>query len=180
MYQLQLSVGMLKEHWERAETRAVGESIGMIPISQMPPWNDLCSELNWELHTLDNDYFTAKHHGFWGVYRLIALTSEGDLNKLVTLNRICGQDVTGTLYIGETTNLSVRLNQLSRSARSHRPERSHGAISKLKQIPILNFPLNKLGVALLFTGRDTTGVERDLIYAYINSFGEMPPLNYKL
>jgi hypothetical protein len=70
--------------------------------------------------------------------------------------------------------------QLRRSARSHRPERSHGAIEMLRQIPILDFPLNKLGVALLFTGHDTTGVERDLIHAYMNSFGDTPPLNYKL
>ncbi len=138
----------------------------------MPPWNDLCSELDWELHTLDDDYFSAKHHGYCGVYRLIGLASEDDLKNCVTLNRVCGQDTTGTLYIGETGKLSSRLNQLRLS--------THGAISMLRQIPILDFPLNKLGVALLFTGRDTPGVERDLIHAYMNSFGDTPPLNYRL
>lgn len=181
MHQLQLSVSMLKDHWKRFDALAVGESIVMISISQMPPWNDLCSELSWETHAIDDDsHFSAKNHGFWGVYRLIALASEGDLTKPAVLNRVCGQDTTGTLYIGEATSLSNRLNQLRRSARSHRPERSHGAVSMLRQIPILDFPLNKLGVALLFTGRHTTCVERDLIHAYMNSFGDSPPLNYRL
>jgi hypothetical protein len=165
MHSLQLNVGMLREHWERADALAVGESIGMISISQMPPWNDLCSELDWEFHTLDDESFSSKRHGYCGVYRLVALASEGDLRNFVSLNRVCGQDTTGTLYIGEAKSLSNRLNQLRRSARSHRPERSHGAISMLRQIPILDFPLNKLAVALLFTGRHTAGVETDLIHA---------------
>jgi hypothetical protein len=92
--------------------------------------------------------------------------------RFATLNRVYGQDISGTLYIGETGNLSSRLNQLRLS--------THGAIRALRRIPLLNYPSNKLGVALLFTGRDTSGVERDLIHAYMNSFGDTPPLNYKL
>jgi hypothetical protein len=177
----QLSVDMLKEHWGRADALAEGgDAVSVISICQMPPWNDLCSELPWKIHSIDGGSFSSKDHGVWGVYRIIALASEGDLTKPAVLNRICGQDMTGTLYIGETKSLSNRLNQLRRSARSHRPERSHRAISMLRQIPILDFPLNKLGVALLFTGRDTTGVESDLIRAYMNSFGDTPPLNYRL
>jgi hypothetical protein len=125
---------MLKDHWARVDALAVGESIGMISISQMPPWNDLCSQLDWEFHTLDDEYFGAKQYGFCGVYRLIALTSEGDPKKPAVLNRLCSQDTTGTLYIGETMNLSSRLNQLRRSARSHRPERPVVALA------ILHFP----------------------------------------
>jgi hypothetical protein len=180
MHELQLSVGMLRGYWERVEALAEGEIIGVIPICQMPPWNNLCSELPWEIYSIEGGSFSAKDHGFWGVYRLIALESEGDLTMPAVLNRICGQDTTGTLYIGEAKNLSNRLNQLRRSARSHRPEHSHGAIGMLRQIPILNFPVNKLGVAFLFTGSHTTGVERDLIHAYMNSFGDTPPLNYRL
>ena len=37
MHQLQLSVSMLKDHWKRFDALAVGESIGMISISQTPP-----------------------------------------------------------------------------------------------------------------------------------------------
>jgi hypothetical protein len=116
---------------------------------------------------------------FAGVYRLIALASKGDLSKPAILNRACGQDTSGTLYIGEASNLSRRLNQLRRSA-GHRRERSHGAIGMLRLIARLDYPAEKLGIALMFTGRDTRAVERDLLHAYINSFGDTPPLNFRL
>jgi hypothetical protein len=177
---MQFSVSMLKEHWERAHALTVGEIIGVIPICQMPPWSNLCSELPWEIYSIEGGSFSAKDHGFCGVYRLIALAVEGDPTNPAVLNRVCGQDATGTLYIGQAKSLSGRLNQLRRSARSHRPESSHGAISMLRQIPILNFPLDNLAVALLFTGGATTCVESDLIHAYMNSFGDTPPLNYRL
>ena len=93
---------------------------------------------------------------------------------------MCGEDVTGTLYIGEAGDLSLRINQMRRTARSHGSERSHGAISMLRLISRLDYPREKLGVALMSTGKLTRAIERDLLYAYINSFGEMPPLNYRL
>ena len=177
MHSAQYSVGMLREYWKRAES----EGMISLSISEMPPWNDLCSELSWEFHSIDSRHFSAKHHGGCGVYRLIALASEDDLTKPATLNRVCGQDTTGTLYIGEAGDLSTRLNKLRRSAlvRSFRFERSHGAINMLRKIPVLNYPPNKLAVALCFTDPLTNLIEQHLIYAYINSFGEMPPLNYK-
>jgi hypothetical protein len=172
-----VSVCELKEYWAKVDALAVGEWIGVIPLFYMPLWIDICSELSWEFHRVEGGYFSAKSHGFYGVYRLIAL-EEDDLTKPVTLNRVGGQDTSGTLYIGEAKSLSNRLNQLRRSASSH--EGSHGAISMLRQIRLLDFPPNKLGIALLFTGRHTRGVERDLIHAYINSFGDAPLLNYRL
>jgi hypothetical protein len=178
--EVQFSVGMLKEYWEKIDALAEGEALFSLSIFEMPPWNNLCSELSWEFHKIDSGYFSAKNHGFCGVYRLIALASEGDTTKPAVLNRVCGQDTTGTLYIGEAKSLSNRLNQLRRSARSWRPEGSHGAISMLGRISVLDFPLNKLGVALLFTMPHTKMVERHLIHAYMNSFGDAPPLNYRL
>jgi hypothetical protein len=60
-------------------------------------------------------------------------------------------------------------------------EDSHGAISMLKQIRCLDYFPKKLGIALLFTSlSDTKSVEKDLIRAYMNSFGDTPPLNYKI
>jgi hypothetical protein len=180
MHQLQFSVGMLEDYWKKVDALAKGEAMLGLSIRQMPPWNDLCSELSWEFHTIGDGYFSAKNHGFCGVYRLIALASEGDVTKPAALNRVCGQDITGTLYIGEAGSLSDRLNQLRRSARPGSLERSHGAIGMLRQIPILDYPSNKLAVALLFTVPQTRMVERHLIEAYINSFGDAPPLNYRL
>jgi hypothetical protein len=175
----QFSVGELQAYWKQVDALTEGESIGMISIYQMPPWDEICQELNWHFHRVDGGYFRTKTHGFCGVYRLIALASEGNSTRPVTLNRVCGQDTTGTLYIGEAGKLSQRLNQLRRSA-GRRREGSHGAISMLRQIGRLDYPPEKLGIALLFTGRAARGVERDLIRAYMNSFGDAPPLNYRL
>jgi len=175
-----LSVHQLEELWKEHDAAAPGTVFYDVPsIRQMPPWDQICFMLNWEFHLPDGDYFSAKHHGFCGVYRLIALASEGDA-KPATLNRVGGQDASGTLYIGESSNLSQRLNRLLRSGWGGRNEDSHGAIGMLKQIAVLDYFPRKLGITLLFTVRDTRGVERDLIKAYMNSFGDTPPLNYRL
>ncbi|MCS3689388.1 hypothetical protein ABIF07_003587 [Bradyrhizobium elkanii] len=50
----------------------------------------------------------------------------------------------------------------------------------MRQIPKLNFPIEKIGVALMYNDRLTRMIERDLLYSYINTFGDSPPLNYKL
>lgn len=178
----QVSVQELEKYWQRIETlNKIGDRIDdPITLCRMPPWNNICFELNWKTRLLEDGCFSKKHHGYCGVYRLIGLASEGDLTKPATLNRVCGQDTTGTLYIGEAGFLSDRLNQLRRSLLSN--ENSHGAIRRLKRNPLLKsgFPSNKLAIALLFTGLKTGMVQNDLIEAYINSFGDTPPLFYKL
>jgi hypothetical protein len=173
--QLRLTVSQLEARWREIDAAEPGSAFVGLTIREMPPWNDICSKLTWELHLLDDCSFSSKHHGSCGVYRLIALESEGDLTRPAALNRVCGQDISGTLYIGEASDLSRRLNRLRRSGWG-----SHGAISMMRQIPHLNYLLKKIGIALLFTVRDTRGVEGDLIRAYMNSFGDTPPLNYKL
>jgi hypothetical protein len=179
--QQRLTVAQLEERWRYQQAAAPGTVFYGLSISQMPPWDEICSSLNWEFHLPDDGHFTTKHHGYFGVYRLIALASECDLMKPATLNRVAGLDASGTLYLGETGNLARRLNELQRSGWGHRYEDSHGAIGMLKQIGCLDFFPSKLGIALLFTTvGDTRGVERDLIRAYMNSFGDTPPLNYKL
>ena len=79
MYTPQLSVYELKKHWRTVDGLVEGDSVDAIPLWHMPPWNDLCSELDWKLHLVEGGYFRRKHHGFCGVYRLIGLASEGDL-----------------------------------------------------------------------------------------------------
>jgi hypothetical protein len=76
MHSLQFSVDMLKEYGERSG-EALAAGVGVIPIAHMPPWDDLCSELPWEIYSVKSGSFGAKTHGFCGVYRLIALASEG-------------------------------------------------------------------------------------------------------
>jgi hypothetical protein len=169
------TVHELKEHWEKPiDTRKEGD---FISLSRMPPWNDICSELDWGLYLVDGGRFSRKQHGYCGVYRLIALASEGDATKPAVLNRLCGQDTTGTLYIGCARRLSDRLNQLRRSLRGR--EDTHGAIRMLNRIPLLDYPTDRLAIALLFTFREFERVEGDLLEAYMNSFGDTPPLNFR-
>ncbi len=179
MHTQRVSVRELKEHWKAFDKLAVGQGLEAIPLNLMPPWDEICSELNWQSYLLEGGYFAQKHHGYCGVYRLVALASESELNPPATLNRVCGQDRSGTLYIGCTIRLSDRLNQLRRSLLS-RYERSHSAITMLRSIPILDFAPNKLAIALLYTGKRPSFVESYLIKAYMNTFGDTPPLNYRL
>jgi hypothetical protein len=161
------------------ETNEASEGLGLFQIYEMPPWDQICRVMSWQYYLVDGGSFGRKGFGFMGVYRLIALETEGDISKPATLNRVCGQDTSGTLYIGESTDLGRRLNELRRSA-GHRREGSHGAVGMLRQITGLHYPVAKLGIALLFTGRQTKSIERDLIWAYMNTFGDTPPLNYRL
>jgi hypothetical protein len=178
MYTKKLSVEELTEHWKAVAAVDEVETMYGVPLPLMPPWADLCSELNWEVYMVDQKYFRAKHHGHSGVYRLVALGPEGDLARPLALNRICGTDLSGTLYIGQAARLNERLNQLQRSMRHHRPERSHNAANMLRSIPLLKALTDKYALALLYTGTRTRAVEMDLISAYMNSFGDTPPLNY--
>ena len=151
----------------------------MLGIRQMPPWDQICRVMSWQHYLLGGGYFGRKEFGYSGVYRVFALEIKDDISRPATLNRLCGQDPSGTLYIGEAVDLSRRLNQLRRTAENHR-ERSHGAAIMLRQITGLDYPPARLGVAVLFTGSRTREIERDLLWAYINTFGDTPPLNYRL
>lgn len=169
-----LSVSELKDYWRDVNNLRhppPGSMVDAVPLFLMHSWNDICSQLNWSLHLLEAGYFGRKEYGYCGVYRLIGLASDGDLRKPATLNRVCGQDESGTLYVGESGILNSRLNQLRRSALSAY-EQSHGAIGMLKKIPVLKFSPTKLAIALLLTDVECTEhVEEDLIKAYVNTFG---------
>ena len=174
----QISVSELKEYWRQIENVENGSTIGRrcITTIEMPPWDKLCSELGWQLYRADAGHFGKKHHGYSGVYRLIGLETDKPF-KPATISRTCGEDVSGTLYIGEAGWLNERLNQLRRSLRR---EDTHGASRLWRQSAALvaKFPSNKLGVGMLFTNPGMRGwIERDLIGAYLNSFGDTPPLN---
>ena len=156
----------LRAYWKRIDA---GQEFNTLPSWQMPPWTEICEDLNWHLYPLGGGYFQKKHHGYQGVYRLFGLAEEGDATKPATLNRACGQDPTGTLYIGKSGTINVRLNQMRKSR--------HNAIDRLRCAHLLNFPIEKLAVGFLFTGRSIGLIESYLVQAYMNSFGDSPPLN---
>jgi hypothetical protein len=173
----QVTVQELRDYWTYIDELKPGQAIERyIETSAMPSWDQICQQLDWDHYKLNDGYFSRKDHGFCGVYILFGLETEKRLAP-ATINRNCGQDQNGTLYIGEAGWLNQRLNQMRRSLRG---EDTHGASRMWRQSAILNsrFPSNKLGVAILLTRVSMhPWIERDLIRAYLNSFGDTPPLN---
>jgi hypothetical protein len=100
-----------------------------------------------------------------GVYRLIALKNPNDFFPS-PLQRVCGIDKSGTLYVGaaEKGNLLSRLQYRTRSTLSQ-PLRSL-------------FPPDKLAVQWEITG-ESEAFRREgiLLRTYENEFGEFPPAN---
>jgi len=142
--ELRASVSLLTKYWDDFHALSRGEALNYyIPSHRLPRWEEICSELPWHTYLIDGTYFPKKHFGYRGVYRLVGLATEGDKSRAATLERVCGPDTTGTLYIGHAKNLSVRLNKLKRTAT--RRERSHGAIDMLGRTPCTkNFPRRNL------------------------------------
>jgi hypothetical protein len=166
--QQQITVDDLKSNWE-------SDAAIDYPLERMPPWDAVCYDLNWRPFDcrILGPRFKKLSVGYPGVYRLIGLASEGGF---ATINRACGQDATGTLYIGQANPLSRRFTDLWCSLR--RGYGNHGAPETLRYYARLNqnFPPNKLAIAALRCVR-CKYAEGDLLDAYINSFGEIPPLN---
>lgn len=108
-----ISVEELKDYWKYIDNVQPGEirTRGVL-TSEMPPWHEICAELDRHLYKVSQGHFTKKHHGFCGVYRLIGLEVDGHRLKPASISRVCGEDVTGTLYIGEARWRDTRLNQL--------------------------------------------------------------------
>jgi hypothetical protein len=88
----------LLELWERNDKASAGDQLGLFQIYQMPPWDQICRVMSWQYYLVERGSFGKKNFGFRGVYRLIAPETEGDISKPATLNRMCGQDTSGTLY----------------------------------------------------------------------------------
>lgn len=115
MTETRISVGELQEYWRYVETLKDGQVLERhVGGSQMPLWDEICYGLGWRVYKLDDGYFDRKRFGYCGVYRLIGLA----INEAVspaTIGRACGDDSTGTLYLGESGWLNERLNQMRRS-----------------------------------------------------------------
>jgi hypothetical protein len=106
-----------------------------------------------------------------GVYRLVALDAD---SKLMPLNRVCGTDETGTLYIGASNRpLLNRIGQLVKTLRADYKSKPHRQLS----IPLANrFPENRLGITWEYTEVPWRR-EAELLTAYEAEFGELPPNN---
>jgi hypothetical protein len=113
-----------------------------------------------------------------GVYRLIGLDGA---RKEASLDRICGCDRTGTLYIGCFEN-GYRISQLVRSLRPSgrrrysRSSDEHTAGQRLRGRLSERFPSSHLAINWCHTAEYKLA-EALLLDAYEESFGEDPPLN---
>ncbi len=106
-----------------------------------------------------------------GVYRLIA--------KDRTIPRACGDDNSGTLYIGQTGALDGRIGELRKTLRPQDwKSGSHGAGKLLRETAVLSAKFSVEILATVYALSETPfECEDALIRAYVNQFGEGPPLN---
>jgi hypothetical protein len=117
-----------------------------------------------------------------GVYRLVGLTDDLDATAPATLDRVCGRDQTGTLYIGHARRLPNRLVPFVRSLKPprgqrHRLNSEHPAGKRLLESILSNqFPTNRLAITWAYD--PLCGIMESILFGrYLSSFGETPPLN---
>ena len=108
-----------------------------------------------------------------GVYRLIALCDTENFNPM-PLNRVCGTDETGTLYIGATDR--ALLNRLGSLVKTHRKDYASQPHRRLSAPLAERFPENKLATSWEYT-TSPWDREAELLMAYEAQFGELPPNN---
>lgn len=113
--------------------------------------------------------------GGCGVYRLVALKDAASREPAVVA-RICGGDPSGTLYIGQSSNLHMRLSAL---IRTHHPAYVAAIYADFPAVLERMYPPETLGVtweshpdALSAQVRET-----QLLRSYVARFGERPPRN---
>jgi hypothetical protein len=109
-----------------------------------------------------------------GVYRLVALDANEQGFAPAPLNRVCGIDPTGTLYIGKTTSLRKRLRTLVLTNDPNIPfGGGHAFMSaKLQR----RFPFQLRAVTWQRTS-EVWNAEKKLFENYTTRFGELPPMN---
>jgi hypothetical protein len=136
--------------------------------------------------------FLRKHYGYlpsgkyesqWsGVYRLFLPDT--------TIDRFCGKDPTGTLYLGRAGGVGrnwsiLRTRIMAIAKREHHATRSWDYNEVIRN----KYPWDSLAIEWAFTGKRTDYkgdafasaplAETWLLISYNDSYGELPPLNQK-
>ena len=139
------------------------------------PWFD---EKTWSAlirmsEAIEKRWWEQVQQGRTGVYRLIALADSSDFTPAL-LCRVCGTDETGTLYVGASKqSLANRLGSL---VMTHRPEYTSKTRAPLSRKLDERFPPGKLAMSWEFTDEPWQR-EAELLSAYEEAFGELPPRN---
>ncbi|MBM3527315.1 MAG: hypothetical protein FJX62_04430 [Alphaproteobacteria bacterium] len=173
---------------ETPKFQGIGGGLSTLIVDgAIAPWNDDVPGRWIGPHTLKDvgSYVSKFCEPQAGIYRLIGLDNKG---KPAALDRICGCDRTGTLYIGrEGKNFAVR-SRLSKLVRALREPRGssgvriyndeHNAGYRLRHHPMLSlrFPISKLALTWCYSA-ESKEAERCLLDFYFWSFGDTPPLN---
>jgi hypothetical protein len=113
-----------------------------------------------------------------GIYRLIGLDGSGNV---ATIRRVCGDDCTGTLYIGmggdkrgdRDGTLRDRVGNL---VAHHCPEYKIRPHKDLSPLLAKAFPVDRLAMTWLFSDNPRSR-EKQTLQAYYDKFGELPPQN---
>jgi hypothetical protein len=94
-----VSVNELIEQWKYIEDLDGKPVTKIVPADRMPPWHEICTKLNWDLHTVDGGYFDRKRYGSHGAIRhwsnCAALRSKFPSSKLGIAIFFTGVDVEG-------------------------------------------------------------------------------------
>lgn len=112
-----------------------------------------------------------------GIYQIYA-KSNGDF---IAVQRFCGTDNSGKLYIGTTDKqtLRKRLNQFRLSSDANYNTYNHSGALKYKNRPIIQQTLGE-NHTLYFSyieDENPKELEYQLLQQYAEQFGEYPPLN---
>jgi len=98
--------------------------------------------------------------------------------RQLVVPRLLGNDEQGALDIGESGDLLARITSLQGCA-SGRHARGHMAGWRYRYLRLADkLPVGDLVVAWRL-GQDSYLLEAETMVAYVNAFGELPPLNYK-
>ncbi|MCB0473307.1 MAG: hypothetical protein KDC56_09650 [Flavobacteriaceae bacterium] len=112
-----------------------------------------------------------------GVYRVFLVDSDG---KTKSIQRFGGEDSTGTLYYGKSTDLASRLGKLVNLLNDSGPKKGHVMCvryRKMKRVQELA-PVENLRVEVIIDS-NPRAKEIELLEKYKALFGEQPPLNYQ-
>lgn len=133
-------------------------SENLIPLSSGDCWNRI----------------NAAHGTKGGVYKVISVK----YGKRVPINRLLGADTAGVLYIGKADSFLKRVIDLRKALSPVHKSSAHGFGYRYKHTNSLNtaFPFENLFVELIET-QDPRDLEYKWLKKYLDTFGEVPPLN---
>jgi hypothetical protein len=138
-------------------------------------WDESLNLLKWEKLKVSEPW-PPNWKPRSGVYRLVMLASSGGLPMAIP--RVCGEDISGTLYIGQAGSLEGRVNELRKTLRPDDFKGSHGAGKLLLGTEVLKekFATENLETKWALCDNPQE-IEQQLLNAYAIQFGEGPPLN---